>query len=344
MIKNHFVSIGCIFVVICLSLYCMKQQNSIFFILIIGVAAAIVATLIFYPIPKQLILEEIEETAEPEKPTRTGYADSEKTIELFNGEITNPTTGDKQAYRIYTPSVDGLPAVILIPGGVGNGADFEKENGEFPSDAITVAKKGFVVVVYDPLGRGKSEGEINFQGYDDQDGLLAIIEMTKQFSYVDTENIGLASFSYGVTAAAGLLARYPDSGIKFWSDWEGPSSRSYTNPNCTGSLKDGELPTPGSFSCANDEYWLEREAAEFIKTAKVDYYWRIQQVDDHVQDTYAHTVEMVNNALSNDLIANVLLNDMPKNTAVTLETVEPAPNGPKLILYVIPHLLEMANN
>lgn len=319
----------------------MKTQNSILYVIIALVGIALVGVIVLISLPES----KTENTAITKVDTQLNLAgplQEDESITLWEGSIVNPATDDMQSVRVYVPQGENLPAVILIPGGVGNGADFEKPNGENPSDALTVAQAGFVVAVYDPLGRGKSEGQINFQGLEDQDGLAEVIKLVQSLESVNENNTGLASFSYGVTAAAGVLARYPELGVKFWSDWEGPSSRSFTNPNCTGSLSSGALPTPGSFACTDDEHWLGREAAESIKFARVNIYWRIQQVDDHVQDTYGHTVEMVNNAILNPDIQHVFLNDMADNTLVTEATVEPSPNGPKLITDVIPHLLEMA--
>ena len=327
----------------------MKQYNSILFVIIGLVGIALATLIILQAVPAALNDtrpinpgSNASETKIDPDLTLVGFADDQTMIELWEGLIENPSTGDKQSVRVYVPQGENLPAVIMIPGGVGSGAEFEKQNGANPSDALTVAQAGFVTVVYDPLARGESDGEINFQGFDDQDGLSEVIKLAKNLPSVDENNLGLASFSYGVTAAAGVLARYPELGLKFWSDWEGPSSRSYTNPGCTGTLSPDRLPTPGAFPCEANDHWSEREAAEFIKTAQVEYYWRIQQIDDHVQDTYGHTVEMINNAIANANIKHVLLNDMSENTAVTATTIEPVKNGPELILYTIPHLQIMA--
>ncbi|PIX62283.1 hypothetical protein CO057_00610 [Candidatus Uhrbacteria bacterium CG_4_9_14_0_2_um_filter_41_50] len=319
----------------------MKTQNSILYVIITLVGIALIGVIILLSLPDSKTEYTTTATVDAQL-NFVGPLQEDESIALWEGSIVNPTTDDLQSVRVYVPQGENLPAVILIPGGVGNGADFEKDNGEYPSDVRTIAEAGFVTAVYDPLGRGKSEGEINFQGLEDQDGLSEVIRLVQNMPEVNSKNVGLASFSYGVTAAAGVLARYPELALKFWSDWEGPSSRSFTNPGCAGSLSNNALPTPGSFACNDDEHWLGREAAESVKFARVDSYWRTQTLDDHVQNTYGHTVEMVNNAILNPDILHVFLNDMTENTLVTEETVEPVPNGPHLILYIIPHLKEMA--
>lgn len=263
-----------------------------------------------------------------------------ETIALASGWIENPTTGDRQSVRVYEPNGNNLPLVVLTPGGTNDGSNFEKQGNN--SDANRLAADGFVVIVYSPLGTGESEGELNYQGFDDQDGLAAIIAAGKKLGGVDPTNIGLASFSYGVTGGTGVLARYPNLEIKFYSDWEGPASRKTTTFGCKANKQQTKEHTPGSFSCADDGYWLEREASAFIKEATVDFYWRVQQAKDHAQESYEHTLEMMQAATGN--ISWVKLNDGEVNARYESEDELPIAENSRDFFgtYVIPHLVEMA--
>ncbi|RMD50618.1 hypothetical protein D6827_03675, partial [Candidatus Parcubacteria bacterium] len=280
-----------------------------------------------------------------EKFNKITLSTSDGDIEKYSGFIKNSSTGDDQHVRIYIPSEhnnEKMPVVFLIPGGTGDGSEFEEKQTDNSSKATKLTNKGFITVVYSPLGTGESEGKLNYQGYNDQDGLAQIIKIISSLSIVDNDNMGLASFSYGATAAAGILARYPELNIKFWSDWEGPSSRYFTTVGCKEKNKQIKKDTPGAHSCNNDNFWQEREAAEFIKTAKVDYYWRVQQEKDHVQPTYGHTIEMINNAVANKNIPWVKLNNGEVNATYTEETVIALPNTNFFDDYIIPHLEQMS--
>jgi pimeloyl-ACP methyl ester carboxylesterase len=269
-------------------------------------------------------------------------------VKMSSAFVENPATGDLQSVRIYEPTEDAVyPIVVLIPGGVGSGESFERSNlspaGEELSDAVALALEGFVVVVYDPLGTGTSEGSVNYQGYDDQDGLAAIVSAAQGLSETDKTRTGLASFSYGVTAAAGVIARHPELGIRFWSDWEGPSSRFFVTVGCDpnrDALK-GDI-SPGDFSCKDDAHWQEREASEFMKTLSINFYWRIQGVKDHVQSTYGHTIEMLQAASENPNIGWFKVNDGKENTVYKQNTLPTIHSRSFFSAIVVPHILEMS--
>lgn len=272
------------------------------------------------------------------------YLFEKKEIIFYSGWITNPTTKDKQNVHLYFPKdKTDLPFVVLVPGGSNDGTEFEKTKGsDSNTNAIKLAATDFIVAVYSPLGLGESAGQINYQGFDDQDGLAAIVAAGKKLNNVDPKNIGLASFSYGITGATGVLARYPDLNIKFFSDWEGPTSRSFTTVGCQYNGQPPTEPKPGAFSCRDEEHWTEREAINFIKSANVKYYWRIQRITDHVQKTYGHTLEIMQAAVGN--IPWVKLNDDKANTEYTTETDLPLAedNQDYFGVFVLPHLKQMA--
>jgi hypothetical protein len=103
--------------------------------------------------------------------------------------------------------------------------------------------------------------------------------------------MGMVSFSYGVTMATGFLSRYPDSGIDFLIDWEGPIDRNDTggcDADETGHIKEYA-------DCDDEEFWAEREAINFIGELEIPYL-RLQSEKDHVQPDILSAVRIVNAA------------------------------------------------
>ena len=217
--------------------------------------------------------------------------------------ITNPTTNAKLYVQIFAPSDAGkkYPALVLVPGGIG-------DSRAFLDDATRMASAGIVAVIFDPDGRGKSEGKEDYDGHKHQDGLAAVIRFAATLSNVDASKIGVATYSYGITMGSGALARHPDLPVKFLIDWEGPADRHYTS---------GCRPTGGGTGkiewqpCNDDAWWSEREAVNFIGKIRVPYQ-RIQSEKDHVQPNNAHAVDMINAAIKGG-VPWVRLNDYPPN-------------------------------
>lgn len=200
--------------------------------------------------------------------------------------VTNPSSGSQTFVKVLSAG-ESSPTLFLIPGGQGASNDFLTKK----KDAQTLVEKGFTVVLFDPEGRGRSEGEEDYNGFTTQDGLAEVIEFAKALPEVDPEKMGMVSFSYGVTMASGFLARYPDIGIDFLIDWEGPIDRNDTG-SCD-SDKTGHIKTE---SCDDEDFWSEREALTFIKEIKVPY-WRIQSEKDHAQPDVLSAVRIVNAAM-----------------------------------------------
>jgi pimeloyl-ACP methyl ester carboxylesterase len=192
------------------------------------------------------------------------------------------------------------PAVVFIPGGTDDSARFV-ENHEM---AATYRSEGIVVVVFDPDGRGKSEGVEDYNGFVHQDGLAAVITYVTDLPGIDPEHIGLVSYSYGVTMATGALARHPDLPIRFYIDWEGPVDREDTTVGCAGAMQ-------AFAQCSDDEYWAEREALTFIISVQIPYQ-RLQSERDHVQPDVSHAIRVVNAAVQQG-VPWVRLNDLPPN-------------------------------
>ncbi|KKU34359.1 MAG: hypothetical protein UX57_C0004G0072 [Candidatus Uhrbacteria bacterium GW2011_GWE2_46_68] len=253
---------------------------------------------------------------------------SDVSVRMRTGWIENPTRSVRQSVRIHEPmnlESETYPVVIFVPGGWNNGRSFDQgQDGDY-SDADYLAAEGVIVITYSPLGTEEDDPEpLDYEGFADQDGLAAIITAAKQLTNVDLEQIGVASFSYGITGAAGVLSRYPDLGVKFLVDWEGPSSREYTTVGCKEHkpMPEGEEDNRlTSISCEDESFWREREAALMIATADIEYYLRVQSIKDHVQSTYGHTLEMVSASVGN--IPWVRVNDGAVNA--TYETDDDIP-------------------
>jgi len=225
--------------------------------------------------------------------------------------VENPTSGSNLAVHIFTPADwhgTELPTLILIPGGVGDSSDFMGDR----RSAQNYADQGFTVVIFDPEGRGASEGEEDLNGHAGQDGLAEIVRTIAKRPEVDPDRIGLVSFSFGVTLGSGTLARYPELPIVFFMDWEGPANRVYTTHDCSADHP-GIGSTEGMASCEDDEFWREREAEVFIASVQVPYQ-RLQFEDDHSQETPEHAVVMINAAVEGDPPWVRLNNDSPNTT------------------------------
>jgi len=358
----------------------MKSHSSfVLFAIVCGIVAILAYLLVFwYPVIADRLLPDVAEdqTTESvadtsqnvveETPSTTGLlADLSEarflnlkvvsttevdgvSVRFRTGWIENPTNGVRQSVRLHEPtSLEKtlFPVVILVPGGITNGRQFDEAPSEEFSDADYLAAQGVIVVTYSPLGTEENDTvPFDHQGYADQDGLAAIVTAAKQLTNADVTQIGVASFSYGITGAAGALSRYPDLGVKFLVDWEGPSSRTYTTVGCRESSPKAESKEDNRFtsvSCDDETYWAEREAVTMIGTAAIQYYVRVQTIEDHVQSTYGHTLEMVSAAVGN--IPWVRVNSGEVNAMYeTDDTVPVVSTGPSYFTsYGLPYILEL---
>ena len=134
-----------------------------------------------------------------------GTGEMEAGSEANNYWVTNPTSGAKLFVHVARPqnwNGGALPALVLVPGGTGPGD---------PQRADRLAQQGFIVVAFDPDGRGRSEGSEDQDGFIQQDGLAAVVQAIYNLPEVDQDNIAIVTYSYGITMGSGALARYPDS-------------------------------------------------------------------------------------------------------------------------------------
>ena len=236
----------------------------------------------------------------------------------FEYYIENPTSGSKLYVKIYPSplSLAEISTLILIPGGTGDSAMF---TDEIPGGAAVeqLGLEGFHLVVFDPEGRGQSEGSEDFNGHIGQDGLYAITLFVKDLPTVG--QIGYFSQSYGVSLATGVLARYPDAPVEFLIDWEGPANREDITIGCRSSNTDDASQTePQDHACSDDPYWEEREAEHFVSLIQVPYH-RLQSLNDHAQPDVSHAEDMIRAATGAEFGGDgqspwTRLNDLVPNT------------------------------
>jgi hypothetical protein len=202
--------------------------------------------------------------------------------------IVNPASGCTLYTHIHYPTwasaADPVPGVILVPDNNRAGTTFDVSGL-----ADNFARDGFAVLHFDPDGRGQSTPfPENYGGYIHQDGLHACAQSLAERSYVDSTRLGIYSLGYGVTLASGMIARHPSPALRFLLDWEGPADRYQT---CRDS--GGWVPVAPD----SEDFWLEREAARFIKQLP-SCYIRMQTAIDqnpHLADK-RHCIQLIDSA------------------------------------------------
>ncbi|MBD3235686.1 MAG: hypothetical protein GF330_03170 [Candidatus Eisenbacteria bacterium] len=188
-------------------------------------------------------------------------------------------------------------AVVLVPGGINPGRLLA-----LGYEARLLAEAGMVVATFNAEGRGEeipedriSEGSEDCNGTRQQDGLAAIVRFVQSLDGVDADNIGIKTQSFGITMGAGCLARYPELGVRYLVDGEGPPNSFVTcqepwamdadssndkHETVHGIL--GHYSTTRDSSAANREFWSTREAERFIGDISARYL-RLQAEWDHSQ-------------------------------------------------------------
>jgi pimeloyl-ACP methyl ester carboxylesterase len=252
--------------------------------------------------------------------------------------VINRSTGNRLFVRLVHPegwSERDLPVLVLVPGGSGDSTDFL---GAPRYTASHLANAGYLIVLFDPDGRGRSEGEEDYNGSLHQGGLADVIRFAASLPEAQKGQVGLVSFSYGVTMAAGTLARYPELPVIFLVDWEGPADR-----NDTGGCDDdhrGHL--QDIVDCSDEVFWAEHEALTFIDDIRIPYQ-RLQSQTDHAQPDNIHAIAMVNAAFIGG-VPWVRLNDLPPNQTYDINnppTMLPDSLDRDLATLLIPYLDEL---
>ncbi|MDP3728334.1 MAG: hypothetical protein Q8R18_02660 [bacterium] len=233
--------------------------------------------------------------------------------------IENPSTGSRWDVSVYSQKeiLEDVPAVILVPGGIGSKNSLLKPSGVDKKFSIVekIVSEGFIVLIFSAEGRGLSEGEIDYNGYDDQDGLYNLYRFLASYENVDEEKLGVVSYSYGVAMASGMLGRFQPE-ISYYIEWEGPVNRNYVSTGCTdsGAVKEG-------ITCDDEDYWVEREALRFVPYFKVDHLMIVQTEEDHVQEINEHSLEFNNLAIQYLDWVRVNGDGNSINKMYTLETI-----------------------
>lgn len=222
-------------------------------------------------------------------------------------EIWIQTGKDSRVYaHLYCPKSGMYPGVVFVPGAASCGTDYYRAGEMQPK---TVAALGFAVLVYDPSGRGKTGGEEDFWGLRQQDELAAVLQWLNSQPGVKKNDIGIVSFSIGITIATGALARHADDldFVRYLYDWEGPSNRFNITKNDT-------HPPLLQFPTRNDEFWRDREACQFIGDIKCGYF-RYQAINDHMQgQEKEHALELINLAVRGQPCWTLLNHNQPNMT------------------------------
>lgn len=202
----------------------------------------------------------------------------------------------RTVYPFRSSTESKFPAVVIVPGGLSGSTPF-LDNG-----LSDLAERGYVIVTFNPQGRGSgeegdllSEGEEDYNGYVHQDDLESVIEDAMQDPNIDAGRIGIVSYSFGITMAAGCLARYPELKIKFLIDYEGTSLSDTTmgDPWLLDGIDANDKTRPlyelfGHLSIemdpspSNIQWWSERQALAYIGHVETAYL-RIQSQWDHMQ-------------------------------------------------------------
>ena len=245
-----------------------------------------------------------EATAEPEAESNIVFSDTGTAL------LAIPSlNGNHIQIRIVKPEGDGpFPALIGVAGG--------DQSFAYKTDiASKLQEMGIVAVDFAPQGRGGSEGEDNFHGPVHQDDLKALVDFVSEQAFVQPDNIGILSYSYGVVLATGALSRYPEMPVAFLIDWEGPAS---PGRDLMRGLENGEAWAEDTIlyfsvkpemsreemeafmihggAISDEAYWAERDAARFAEDLPCPYL-RVQFDVDHVQGTYKyHMMEIINAA------------------------------------------------
>ena len=140
----------------------------------IGVAAVVVAFQVLYPVVEAYVYTHLP---------RQSIAAAD--LGAPHEEVTITTQDGLDLAGWYVPSRNGA-AVMLVHGRV-----------KTIEHARMLVRHGYGVLLFDPRGRGKSEGDPNMLGWDGERDLLAALDFLKNRPDVDPERIGGLGLSVG---------------------------------------------------------------------------------------------------------------------------------------------------
>ena len=87
-----------------------------------------------------------------------------------------------------------MPAIVICHGVGANRSDFTEL-------AVSLSKRGYVVLLFDFRAHGESEGSRTSLGYHEQKDIVAALDLLKARPDIDTGHIGIYGFSMGGSAA-----------------------------------------------------------------------------------------------------------------------------------------------
>lgn len=215
------------------------------------------------------------------------------------------TAGYQLSAALTRPRGAGrLPGVVVNPG-IHQGRA-EVEGYQAVVGAAEVARLGYVVLTFDPAGRGRSWGEEDYGGPEHQDDVRVAFRHLLASSHADGR-VGVLSLSLGIASAIGALARWPEELPARWLvDWEGPCDREIITSG-------GTILVPAKgHSLEDEDYWLPREATRHVARLRCPYV-RLQAWPDHAQpQELRHAQRMIHAAAKGEL-PWFQLNDHPRN-------------------------------
>ncbi|MCH2111995.1 MAG: hypothetical protein MK213_03990, partial [Planctomycetes bacterium] len=208
--------------------------------------------------------------------------------------VRNPASGVKLHGTASIPGdaspQNPRPLILFVPG-----ADHD---GSFFKDLCeSWARLGYIAVRFDPDGRGDSTNQGTYLHEDwggriQQVGLHHILLRCAGMPEVNPEAIVVRSEGYGITMAAGALARFPDDPpVALLMDLEGPATRDQSSY-----VYGGPVPVDPHDAA----FWSGHEALPWMGGIPTPYV-RIES-EEHAQQMGSHVaVSMLNAAVNSEM-------------------------------------------
>lgn len=194
--------------------------------------------------------------------------------------------------------------MLLVPGIEAPGAVFERE-GQIVH-VRDLIRLGCVVLTVDLSGRGRSWGNEDFCGPDQQGDVRVCLRHLAERRDVDARRVGILSLSLGTVAVAGALANGEHPDVAWWIDWEGPSDREIITAGGT------RMDPADGHSLDDERYWRFREPVHQLAGVHTPYL-RYQSEEDHAQPgELRHALRMLHAAQAAGL-PWFQLNDHPRD-------------------------------
>jgi hypothetical protein len=169
-----------------------------------------------------------------------------------------------------------------------------------------LAALGYMVLSFDPSGRGESWGEEDFGGDEHQDNVRVAIEYLQQHPQIRGP-IGVLALSMGVVAAVGACTRGPALPVAFLVDWEGPCDREILTAG-------GTIMVPAKgHRMTDDSYWHPREPVRQVAALTCPYI-RLQALPDHAQPQEVRHAWRMMRAVEHSALPWWQLNDHPRQS------------------------------